>query len=239
MTRRIEANYGETYLFPPSVEEWVGAEHPARFIQAVVEELDLGELGLSQRGEWGEDEGQGRPHYSDELLLKAWLYGYLNEVRSARRLERACRDNVGLIWLLGRHEPDHNTLWRFWRRHREGIRKVFRQVVRIASQAQVVGAVLHAVDGTKIQARASTRRSKKWNRQQLAKQVHEIAEEHRIAVRSVRQHSNNDLKKMLHDKEVSEDNERIGLDEVQKLTNEFVAQIDELSKKKEEEILTV
>ncbi len=76
-------------------------------------------------------------------------------------------------------------------------------------------------------------------RQQLAKQVHEIAEEHRIAVRSVRQNSNNDLKKMLHDKEISEDNERIGLDEVQKLTNEFVSQIDELSKKKEEEILTV
>ncbi len=76
-------------------------------------------------------------------------------------------------------------------------------------------------------------------RQQLAKQVHEIAEEHRIAVRNIRQHSNNDLKKMLHDKEISEDNEHIGLDEVQKLTNEFIGKIDELSKTKEEEILTV
>ena len=76
-------------------------------------------------------------------------------------------------------------------------------------------------------------------RQQLAKHVHEIAEEHRIAVRNVRQHSNNDLKKLLHDKEISEDNERIGLDEVQKLTDEFVEKIDELAKKKEEEILTV
>jgi ribosome recycling factor len=76
-------------------------------------------------------------------------------------------------------------------------------------------------------------------RQQLAKQVHEIAEEHKIAIRNVRQHSNNDLKKMLNEKEISEDNERIGLDEVQKLTNQFVAQIDELTKKKEEEILTV
>ena len=76
-------------------------------------------------------------------------------------------------------------------------------------------------------------------RQQLAKQVHEIAEEHKIAIRSVRQHSNNELKRQLNEKEISEDNERIGLDEVQKLTNEFSAQIDELSKKKEEEILTV
>ncbi|REJ78952.1 MAG: ribosome recycling factor [Acidobacteria bacterium] len=76
-------------------------------------------------------------------------------------------------------------------------------------------------------------------RQQLAKQVHEIAEEHKIAIRNIRQHSNNELKKQLADKEISEDNERIGLDEVQKLTDEFVGKIDELAKKKEEEILTV
>lgn len=174
MTRRIEANYSESYLFPPALEDWVGADHPARFIRAVVEELDLVELGLRQRGQWGEEEGQGRPHYSDELLLKAWLYGYLNNLRSPRQLERACRENVGLIWLMGRHKPDHNTLWRFWRKHRSGIGGVFRQVVRIASQAQVVGAVLHAVDGTKIQSRASTRRSKRWNRKQLAKQEQEL-----------------------------------------------------------------
>jgi len=76
-------------------------------------------------------------------------------------------------------------------------------------------------------------------RQQLAKQVHEIAEEHRIAVRNIRQHSNNDLKKMLNEKEISEDNEHTGLDEVQKLTDEYVGNIDELAKVKEEEILTV
>ena len=76
-------------------------------------------------------------------------------------------------------------------------------------------------------------------RQQLAKQVHEIAEDHRIAVRNVRQHSNNDLKKLLTDKEISEDNEHIGLDEVQKLTNENIEKIDTLAKTKEEEILTV
>ena len=76
-------------------------------------------------------------------------------------------------------------------------------------------------------------------RQQLARQVHDIAEEHRIAVRNVRQNSNNELKKLLHDKEISEDNERIGLEEVQKLTNEFIADIDDHANKKEEEILTV
>lgn len=76
-------------------------------------------------------------------------------------------------------------------------------------------------------------------RQQLAKQVSEIAEEHKIAIRSIRQNSNNDLKKLLNEKEISEDNERSGLEDIQKLTDDHVKQIDELSKKKEEEILTV
>ncbi len=76
-------------------------------------------------------------------------------------------------------------------------------------------------------------------RRQFAKQAHEVAEEHRIAVRNIRHHSNDQLKKLLKDKEVSEDEERGGLDEVQKLTNTYIAKIDELAKNKETEIMSV
>lgn len=76
-------------------------------------------------------------------------------------------------------------------------------------------------------------------RKQLAKQIHEIAEEHRVAVRNVRHHSNDLLKKLLKDKTISEDDERGGLDDVQKLTNNYIAKIDELSKNKEQEIMSV
>ena len=76
-------------------------------------------------------------------------------------------------------------------------------------------------------------------RKQLAKQVHEIAEEHRIAVRNVRQKSNDALKKLLKDKTISEDDERSGLDEVQKLTNQYISRIDELAKNKDHEIMSV
>jgi ribosome recycling factor len=76
-------------------------------------------------------------------------------------------------------------------------------------------------------------------RKQLAKQVHEIAEEHRVAVRNIRHHSNDALKKLLKDKAISEDDERGGLDDVQKLTNTYIAKIDELSKNKEQEIMSV
>lgn len=76
-------------------------------------------------------------------------------------------------------------------------------------------------------------------RKQFAKQVHELAEEHRIAVRNIRHHSNDALKKLLKDKAISEDDERGGLDDVQKLTNTYIAKIDELSKNKEHEIMSV
>jgi ribosome recycling factor len=76
-------------------------------------------------------------------------------------------------------------------------------------------------------------------RKQLAKQVHEIAEDHRVAIRNVRHASNDALKKMLKDKEISEDDERGGLEKVQKLTNDFIGKIDELSKNKESEIMSV
>ena len=76
-------------------------------------------------------------------------------------------------------------------------------------------------------------------RKQLAKQVHEIAEEHRVAIRNVRHASNDVLKKMLKDKEVSEDDERAGLEKVQKLTNDFIAKLDELAKHKEQDIISV
>ena len=76
-------------------------------------------------------------------------------------------------------------------------------------------------------------------RKQMAKQVHDIAEEHRVAIRNIRHASNDELKKMLKDKEISEDNERIGLENIQDLTNEYVGKIDELAKKKEKEVMTV
>ena len=146
------ADYSERYLFPPSLEDWVGADHPARFVREFVDALDLKELGFKQR-----EAEEGRPNYAAELLLKVWLYGYLMKLRTSRGLERGCRENVGLILLTGRNEPDHNTIWRFFSENKKALRQVFKQVVRVAVRADLVGLVLHAVDGTKIVARASRR----------------------------------------------------------------------------------
>ena len=117
-----------------------------------VEALDLRDLGLAER------EGtEGRPPYANDLLLKVWLYGYLARIRATREMERACREHLSLLWLTGRHAPDHNTLWRFWQENRSALRKVFRAGVKVAAEQGRVGMIGHAVEGTKIRAVASRR----------------------------------------------------------------------------------
>lgn len=145
MKKEIRADYSKVYLLPPSLEDWVGQDHPARFIRDFVDYLDLASFGFKVH-----DREKGRPPYSTDLLLKVWLYGYFEKIRSSRELERGCRERISLIWLTGENSPDHNTLWRFWAGNKVSLRGVFRSAVQVAQRANLVGLVLHAVDGTKV-----------------------------------------------------------------------------------------
>jgi transposase len=152
MRRIITAEHGQGLLLAPSVEDWVGPEHPARFVREFVATLDLKQVGLDTlRRE------EGGVAYDPRVLLGVWLYGYLRKVRSTRALERACREEMGFIWLTGNCRPDHNALWRFWNAHRAGIRALVTQSVRVAMKLELVGLVVQALDGTKIQACCSGR----------------------------------------------------------------------------------
>lgn len=170
MGREIRADYAQRMLLPPSLEDWVPRDHPARFVRAFVDELDLGELGFALP-----ETDVGRPGYAADLLLKVWIYGYLNKIRSSRQLERACREHISLLWLTGMHEPDHNTLWRFWRDNRRGIRRLFGETVRIGYRCGLVGLNLHAADGTKIQTRGSKKSC--WTDEQMSEWLDRLTDE--------------------------------------------------------------
>lgn len=164
MSREIRADYETQYLFPRSLEEWVGPDDPARFIRAFVRQIDVDEL-RSDEEKGRSDDGPGRPHYSFELLLSVWLYAYVYGMRGSREVERECRRCLPLMWLAGLHQPDHNTLWRFWSRHRAKLHEVFVQSVKVAIKTGAVGMVVHAIDGTKIVSRGSKR--SEWHREDL------------------------------------------------------------------------
>jgi transposase len=167
MGREIRADYAQRFLLPPSLEEWVGPEHPARMVRELVDHLDLPALGFTHV-----EQADGRPYYGANLLLKVWLYGYLTRVRSSRKLEQACRDQMALIWLTGRHTPDHNTLWRFFQGYRGALRQLFKAVVKLALQSGAAGVALHALDGTKLAAAAS--RHGVWGKEKLAQRLAEL-----------------------------------------------------------------
>ncbi len=150
MSQQIEADYSKQWLLPPSLEDLVGPDHPARMVREFVDAEDLKALGFKQRA--GEE---GRPRYSSGLLLKVWLYGYMTKTRSVRGLERACMDQMGMLWLTGMNYPDHTTLWRFFRDNKEPIGQVFKRLLQAAASMELVGLVLHAIDGTKILSQAS------------------------------------------------------------------------------------
>jgi transposase len=167
MSGTIRAEYGQLLLLPPNVDDWVPADHPARFVRDFVDALDLRALGFKVP-----EALDGRPAYAADLLLKVWVYGYYSKVRSSRALERACYDSMALVWLTGNHAPDHNTLWRFWRENRGALRELFKKSVQVAVKSGLVSLLLQAVDGTKIAAVSST--AKAWHSDILEKKLERL-----------------------------------------------------------------
>jgi hypothetical protein len=106
----------------------VPRDRPARFIREFVDGLDLRALGFVEH-----ESEEGRPPCAKDLLLKVWVYGYPGRMRATRQLERARREHRSLIWLTGRHAPDHNTLWRFWVANRKALRGAFQAGSKVAA----------------------------------------------------------------------------------------------------------
>ena len=148
MTHIAGLERDQLLLLPEAVDDYVGSDNPVRFIDAFVDGLDLTAAGFLRV----EAKAMGRPGYAPGDLLKLYIYGYLNRVRSSRRLETECHRNIEVLWLLRTLKPDFKTIADFRRDNRAAFRAVFRQFVLLCRRLDLYGRELLAVDGTRIKA---------------------------------------------------------------------------------------
>jgi transposase len=161
----------QSILFPDTLDEYVTEENPVRFIDAFVESLDLEKLGFKHSQL---DGGAGRPPYDPSDLLKLYVYGYLNQTRSSRRLEKACVSNVEVMWLMKKLTPDFKTIADFRKDNIECIKPVFKEFFYICRSLDLFGAELVAIDGSKFKAVNSTKRN--LNEKTLSERLKHVEE---------------------------------------------------------------
>ena len=143
----------QSSLFPVSLDELIPDDHAVRVIAAYVDHLKLDSLGFAK----ATSKATGRPSYDPGDLLKLYLYGYLQRIRSSRRLEAECQRNVEVMWLLGRLTPDFKTIAEFRRLNRRAFVATCQAFVQFCRRAQLITGELVAIDGSKFQAASSSR----------------------------------------------------------------------------------
>jgi transposase len=171
MKRFVEGvDRGQSTLFPECLDDWIGEENPVRVIDVFVDELDLAALGFSGV----ESEATGRPSYHPAVLLKLYIYGYLNRVQSSRRLEREAGRNVEVMWLTGRLIPDHKTIADFRKDDGRAIQKVCARFVVLCRTMGLFTEASVAIDGSKF--RAVNNRDRNFTRAKMARRRAQIEE---------------------------------------------------------------
>jgi transposase len=172
MKRFVEGqDRAQSTLFPEYLEDWIGEDNPVRAIDVFVEELDLSDLGFA-----GVDpEATGRPSYHPSVLLKLYIYGYLNRVQSSRRLEREAGRNVEVMWLTGRLVPDHKTIADFRKDNGAAIRRVCARFVALCRSVGLFAEQTSvAIDGSKF--KAVNNRDKNFTRAKMERRLTQIEE---------------------------------------------------------------
>ena len=171
----------QTVLIPETIDQLIEENNPVRFIDAFVKSLSLVKFGFKDINK----NKNGRPPYHPADLLKLYIYGYLNKIRSSRSLEKECKRNIELIWLLKGLVPDHNTIANFRKDNPKAIKKVFRATVNIAKNLDLIGGILLAGDGTKLRAQNSKKNN--YNQKKIDRHITYIEnklEEYSLALKN-------------------------------------------------------
>jgi transposase len=155
-------------MFPAQLEDYVAEDNPVRVIDFFVDQLDLAQLGFGGVN----PKEMGRPAYHPAVMLKVYIYGYLNRVQSSRRLERECQRNVEAMWLTGCLAPDFKTIADFRKDNGPAIRKVCREFIVVCGRAGLLAAAAVAIDGSKFKAVNS--RDRNFTKAKVAKRLEQI-----------------------------------------------------------------
>lgn len=160
----------QTQLLPATLEDYVSGDNPVRFVDGFVDTLNLKAAGFCFPKE--NPEGRGRPAYGPDCLLKLYLYGYLHQIRSSRRLEAECHRNLEVIWLMRELKPDFKTIADFRKDNAAAFKAVAREFTRLCRGLNLFGGQLLAIDGTKL--KGSNARDQNWSQSKLDKQLAQI-----------------------------------------------------------------
>jgi transposase len=144
----VGADRQQVTLLPECLDDFIDEDNTVRVVDAFIGALDMASLGF----EGATPAATGRPSYHPSVLLKLYLYGYLNRIQSSRRLERECQRNVELMWLTGRLAPDFKTIADFRRDNGKGIRNVCRRFVMLCRELKLFSEAVVAIDGSKFKA---------------------------------------------------------------------------------------
>src|SRR4249919_3869502 len=165
-----EADRGQWTLLPECLDDFIDESNPVRVIDLFVDALDLAEMSF----EGVEPAATGRPSYHPSVLLKLYIYGYLNRVQSSRRLEREAGRNVEVMWLLGRLAPDHKTIADFRKDNGLALRRVCGRFIELCREMGLLATASVAIDGSKF--KAVNNRDKNFTRAKMARRMAQIEE---------------------------------------------------------------
>ena len=214
-------NRNQIILFPDSIDDYVEAENPVRIIDAYIDSLELFDLGFTK----AVTKDTGRPPYCPYEMLKLYVYGYMNKVRSSRRLEKETKRNVEVMWLLSKLTPDHKTIARFRSENAVAMKGIFRDFTKLCLKLGLYGKELAAIDGSKFKAVNSIDRNLS---------VTELNERiKRLTVRIdeyMQELDERDAAEEIADKVISAEDVKVTVDRLSTRRKTYESYLDELSK---------
>jgi transposase len=200
---------GQVVIFPETVDDYIKEDNAVLFIDEYVETLDTSEI----KFKYSKTSNTGRPPYNPKDLLKLYLYGYINSIRSSRKLEKESHRNLEVIWLLKKLTPYHKTIANFRKDNKEEIPKVFKEFVMLCKKLSLFGGELVSIDGSKFKAAN-------------AKRTNVVKEKAEARIKEIEKQIEQYLKEI-------DENDKNEQDEKQISKEEIKAKIEEIRKRKE------